>query len=356
MTFRMSLFKRTYTYLFITITLGIVTALNCFANDIWTISGLCFNRFYVVPVILAAIVFRIRGGIIVSVIATLLILLQAMLGWHIPHFSNTIIEIVLFYMVSLLVGHMMNQFERNQLKNHQMEQTLERSERLSSLGTLVAGIAHEIRNPLAIIQITTETLEEKIDPADELKQYTSVLKEEINRLNKVLHEFLDFTQPKDLSFSSTSVHQTLEKVLRLSNKYLKEHHIYLHTNFQAKYEVISSAPDRLKQIFLNLIINAVEAMPTGGDLYITTESNADDISIHIKDTGIGMSPDTMKRAFEPFYTTKETGTGLGLSIVSQIISLHQGHIHIQSERNKGTMISLRFPLLYDKKEGASHAA
>lgn len=226
-----------------------------------------------------------------------------------------------------------------------LQEQLLRSEKLAALGELSTGIAHEIRNPLGIIKAIEQTMQHELKDDQEAVQELKMIDEEIERANRVVKSLMDFGRPALREKDLISVQAILEDVLAITHKYITQHQVRVEFIPEENGRVIADK-EQIKQAFINIIFNAVQAMPTGGQLTIITESeNGSDWSkIIFEDTGVGISPEHMEKIFNPFFTTKAEGTGLGLSIVHRIVEEHGGLVHVTSVRDVGTRFEIWLPL------------
>jgi two-component system, NtrC family, nitrogen regulation sensor histidine kinase GlnL len=220
-------------------------------------------------------------------------------------------------------------------------------DRLSMMGTLASGLAHEIRNPLGGIRAAAEMLMREASKKEK-NEYSEIIISEVDRLNQLITQLLDFAKPKKLKKTSINVNQVLSEVLILQGGTMKKQGILLKQEFDPSLPPVAGHEGSLKQAFLNLIKNAVEAMPKGGLLRIVT-SYMSDYHMHvgegrggamaqvlISDTGGGISEKNLNSLFTPFFTTKPQGTGLGLMMTQRILKEHEGLLKVQSQLGKGT--------------------
>ena len=240
--------------------------------------------------------------------------------------------------------------ERRQEEQRSLEAQLHQAERLAALGEMTAGVAHEIRNPLGIISSTAELLKQRLgkyEPQDRLAQ---IIVEESNRLNEKVTEFLDFSRPRVPSLRPCNLEGVIDRSLELVQPEIERHGITLSREYHLNGHAQAADPDLLHQAFLNILLNAIQAMPAGGHLTVTTargpRGRGEEISF--TDDGQGLDPETLKKVFNPFFTTKEKGSGLGLPIVKSIIESHQGSIKIDSAPGEGTTITITLPELKAK--------
>ena len=232
-------------------------------------------------------------------------------------------------------------------QNEQLRREIVQSERLKSIAILASGMAHEIKNPLTVLKTFSEFLPRKMDDKEFLKKFQPMIAHEIDRIDDLVHELLDFAKPAPLQIKPTPIHPLLDQTLEvLSNDFLK-HKINLHKDYGLETQAILNLdPNQFKQALLNILLNAVEAMPTGGAVTVTTRPSSDlqYALIKIQDTGCGIKNEDIAHIFDPFFTKKDRGTGLGLSITYEIIRGHQGKIFVESEENRGTAFVIELPL------------
>ena len=240
-----------------------------------------------------------------------------------------------------------------------MEEQIRRTDRLSSIGTLSAGMAHEIKNPLVTIKTFTQLLPQNYSDTDFRRTFFDLVGQEVKRIDAIVNRLLNFARPAKACLKPVSLHEIVENSLRLAEQQLVQHEIVLNRHFDAKRHVIEADAEQLNQTFINFFLNAIHAMGKGGTLTVVSSvirsspdiplSNGDRlvdrIQIDIQDTGCGIAPDQLSRIFDPFFTTKEDGVGLGLSVSHGIIQEHNGTIDVESEQGKGTVFHVQFPLL-----------
>ena len=245
-----------------------------------------------------------------------------------------------------------NQMTRD-LRNSRVE--LIGAERLATAGKMAASFAHEIRNPLSSMRMVAQMLLRNQEPATEKqKQSVAHILEEIERIDVIVKGFMNFARPASLELAPHNLNQALQAVLNLMEANLNHHQIALVKRFDTHLPVISFDLDKFKQAFMNIVLNAMDAMPEGGSLTIVTLRDSDDVRIDVSDTGGGISPEVLTRLFEPFFTTKPQGTGLGLANAKRVFEQHGGDIQIKSVVGSGTTVSLRMPLTNNKSRGAEN--
>lgn len=227
-----------------------------------------------------------------------------------------------------------------------LESQLIQSEKMAAIGQLAAGIAHEIRNPLGIIMNALYDLSEIVDTGNpEITEDLHIAKEEIARAQDIIKNLLEFSRESGTEMEEVNLNDLLRKTLQLMGKYLQTSNVKVVTAF-GKVGACTANQNALRQVFLNLITNAVQAMPHGGMLRVHTQRDADKhVLIEFSDTGVGIAEDHLHRVFDPFFTTKEPGqgTGLGLSVVHSVIKRYQGNIAVRSKAGEGTAFLIELP-------------
>lgn len=234
-------------------------------------------------------------------------------------------------------------------REKQIESQLRHSERLASLGRLVAGVAHEVRNPLATIRLRVQMcLRESTSPR--VKDSCSVALLEIERLNGMVNRLLSFARPVQLHLETVDLRSLVEERIESFRDLASRCRVGLLTDFSDHRSPLPVDRNRMAQVFDNIIQNAIESMSDkGGTLIVkmTSQETVGDrnggVSVEFRDTGKGMSPSILSRAFDPFFTTKATGTGLGLSICHELVRAHGGDIHVESEQDRGTSVRVTLP-------------
>ena len=240
---------------------------------------------------------------------------------------------------------------RRQDEQRALEGQLHQSERLAALGEMTAGVAHEVRNPLGIISSTAELLQERLARYEPQNRLARIIVEEANRLNEKVTEFLDFARPRIPNLRPCDLEAVVDRNLEFLEPEIQRLGIRVTRDYQLNGRMLAADPDLLHQAFLNLLLNAIQAMPGGGRLTVSTQAGPQGRGgeIRFADTGDGIEPESLKKVLNPFFTTKEKGSGLGLPIVKSIIETHQGSLKIDSEVGQGTVVTITLPELSMKK-------
>ncbi|WP_341280414.1 ATP-binding protein [Paenibacillus sp. FSL H8-0537] len=237
---------------------------------------------------------------------------------------------------------------RDMRSRNKMEELLRRSEKLTTVGQLAAGVAHEIRNPLTTLR---GFLQLQLKNQTGNAQHTSLMLSELDRINLIVSEFLILAKPQATQFTVKDVKQVLRDVLLFLDSEAHLHNAEFLTVFTEESCEISCEENQLKQVFINVLKNAIEAMPSGGPIYIRLKRNVSHITIEIADEGIGIPEEMIPQIGSPFLTGKESGTGLGMMVSQRIIQSHQGMIDIQSQVNAGTTVTITLPTLKEGGDG-----
>jgi signal transduction histidine kinase len=325
-----------------------------------------YRRLYYVPIVLAGLWFALRGGVITALTVSVLFIPHVLFQWkHHPTVEpEQYLEIVLYNVIGILTGYLTGREREQQNLYRQTAQQLEtsyaelrrqadqilefeeqlrRADRLSALGELSAGLAHEIRNPLASIRGTAEILRDGIAAADPRAEFATILIREVDRLNRVVADFLDFSRPAGVSQERLDLVATVQEVLTLTKLAARKKRVELTLSSGGPLELVADGA-QLKQAFLNLILNAFEAMPDGGTLRVSVTEHSGEIAIRFTDSGVGIAPQHLEQIFSPFFTTRRDGTGLGLAITQRIVAAHGGRIEVESQVGTGTTFSVILPI------------
>jgi len=242
---------------------------------------------------------------------------------------------------AIMYSDLMKQYKELRETKDQLVQ----SEKLAALGTMAAGIAHEIRNPLTSLQLFVQMMAERFDDHEFRAKFTQIVPPEVERLNRIVNDLVSFAKPSKLIREPTQITEILDKTIRLSEISFKKLNVKVVKEFSEVPKVLVDS-QQIMQIFLNLIMNGAQAMANGGTL--TVKTYYDDIykkvCIDVKDTGYGISEDNLKKLFSPFFTTKEGGTGLGLAITRRIVEEHKGEIKVKSKVGEGTTFTVELPI------------
>jgi signal transduction histidine kinase len=259
-------------------------------------------------------------------------------------FTCIFVMAVIFFFLRLLVKRGEDIIEKRSQERRKLEEKLSRAKHLSSLGEMTAGISHEIRNPLGIIRSSAELLKKKMAQLDPNNHIPNVIVEEAGRMNDIITDFLNYARPRSPDLLECRIEAILEKNLSFLDSQAQEQGYIFKTFFADDLPPILGDADMLYQAFLNVLINAMQAMPEGGEIEIEVSANEKFITIIVEDEGVGISEEVKEKIWNPFFTTKEKGTGLGMGIVKNIIESHGGEIKIDSKAPlRGVSVSVQLP-------------
>ena len=252
----------------------------------------------------------------------------------------------LFVMLTLIVRRGERILMDRAAEQKQLEEKLQQSEKLASIGQMVATIAHEIRNPLGIIKSSAEVLASKSNPdISKIKRFTSIILEEATRLSLILTDFLDFARPRSPASNPVDLTNVLTRVKNiLEHEIISRNISWSEQLDEADHEtVVIGDSDLLYQAFLNITMNAFESIENGGSFRVGINSDKTTIKIVFSDNGRGIKDEDLNKIFTPFFTTSQMGTGLGLAVVHNIVSAHNGEILVSSKEGKGAIFEIILP-------------
>jgi len=355
-----------------------------------------YQRLYYLPVILAGLWFGVPGGLIVAVCIGVIYFPHAYHGWIGPHsLFYRLMEIGMYHVVGAVTGYLSSQarcalnaerrarretenaYERLREKTGEiltLEEQLRRSERLAALGALSAGLAHEIRNPLGAIKAAAQFIEEEIADAVESQQedreYLGIIVEEVNRLNRVVSDFLSYARPSKVAPEQLDVNEMLRRTIQVFETGRRSP-MAIQVDYGADLPGVLIAGERLQQVFLNLLLNAEQAMERqeNGRLDISSKLRkvrritrgtsgaeyANFVEIRFSDTGPGIDPAIAQNVFIPFFTTKSRGSGLGLAVCQRIIRDAGGEIELRSQVGLGSIFSVVLPAARSERRSDADA-
>jgi two-component system sensor histidine kinase HydH len=325
------------------------------------------QRLFYIPVVYAGLYFGWRGGVAAGLLAGLAYGQQIVSIWTVTRRTSVVnqyTEVVLFCVVGAVTGIVAHR-EREQKKAlretaaqlahvyaelQQNFERMKRTERLYALGQLSAGLAHEIRNPLASIEGATAILLREPPSEERRLEFLEIIQKECRRLNRLLTNFLNFAKPAAPEYRTIALEPVIDSVIALAEHTVRRNQILLRKEMPENLPAVECDPEQLKQVLLNLTINSIQAMPEGGEIVLGARQKGRNIAIEVRDQGSGISEQDMERIFDPFFTTKETGTGLGLSVAHQIASGQGGVLSGMRNPDHGMTFTLELPLQRERTE------
>ncbi|GAB7026982.1 two-component system sensor histidine kinase NtrB [Geotalea toluenoxydans] len=330
-----------------------------------------FQRLYYLPIILSVLWFGLRGGLTASLVVSIMYVPHILFQWGIhPSLElEKYLEILLYNVVGGVTGLLSQReetrreelertakgLEESYRKLHEQadlliktEEQLRRSERLSALGELSATLAHEIRNPLGSIKGTTEILKDSFAPGEKKYEFLEILLKEADRLNRVVENFLGLASPVRVEQNRCDIMLELRELVEFTTAEALSMGVKVRLE-PAEIPPIKGDTEKLRQVFLNLLMNALQATGNGGEVVISavgplhTSENQPVIELSFADNGQGIDQEMLEQIFQPFFTTKKRGTGLGLAITQKIVESHGGTIRVTSTKGKGTTFTVTLP-------------
>jgi two-component system, NtrC family, sensor histidine kinase HydH len=322
-----------------------------------------FQHLYYVPTVLAAVLFGWRGGLAAGLLAGIT---------HLPDILQTssrspdyaieqMVEIPVLCLVGILTGFFSDR-DRQQRRHlekttgrltevyrelqHDFEQ-MKRAERLFAVGQLAAGLAHELRNPLGSLAGAAGILQRNAQLEPKHQECLEIINKESQRLNRLLTDFLDFARPRPPKYLTIAVDSLIGSVIQLAAHGIGRNTITLRTNVAEQLPLIEGDPELLKQMLLNLVMNAIQAMPDGGEVAVSAFPEGTSLVIRVQDHGSGIPAELRDKIFDPFFTTKEGGTGLGLPVAHRIVEQHGGILTAEPNPGPGMTFSARLPLQHE---------
>lgn len=306
-------------------------------------------RFCYIPIVLGAFWYGLRGGtfvaFLVSVATFIYIVYKPVMNPN--NLVNEYTEIVFYLILGGLSGVVLDRERALQKKKDEAEKKLEEAERFALMGKMAASIAHEVKNPLGSIKGAAQIIGDQSTTEDERAEFASIIHKETDRLDGVIRDFLAYSRPSPVNISDVDICGILEAVRKQLRFQAEKQGIKL-SLVAEPVAIIKADGDKLHQVFLNIMLNAIQAMPEGGKIEMSC-GEVDGrlgrmIKIEIADTGPGIEPPVLDRIFDPFYSTKSQGTGLGLSTARAIIAEHRGNIEVRSRPGEGTVFRVILPL------------
>lgn len=238
----------------------------------------------------------------------------------------------------------------------ELEAAVRQADRLSTLGTLAAGLAHEVKNPLGGIKGAAQLLEQELEPDSDQREYTRIMIRETERIDHIIRELLELASPRGLKLSPVNLHRSLGDILQLQKHAARQQDITIVTHFDPSIPAIMADQEMLTRLFLNLILNAMDAAGKSGTLTVTSrvlsdycmsqnERRSRMVAVEVRDDGPGIPQEDLENIWTPFFSTKSGGTGLGLTICHKIVAEHRGMIKVESAPGQGTRFTVLLPLI-----------
>jgi signal transduction histidine kinase len=313
-------------------------------------------RLYYIPILVSAYWYGPFGGLLMAVAASVA---------YAPHLRENpaleqgrFAEIVFFHVIGLVVGllamaqrrvtvryqHAAATLEHANLELRASFERLQRADRLKTLGEVAAGLAHEIRHPLASIRGALEIIDSRARPDSPEAEFSRLAMAEVQRLDHLVWEFLRYARPHEPELCPTSLHDVVLQVVALLRAQADRAGVTLHVDRQQVLPLVTLDALQIEQVLLNVILNAIQASRPGSDVLIRELQERDEAMVEVIDEGPGIPPEQMTQIFAPFFTTKDTGSGLGLPIAQRIVLAHRGRLYVESTPGHGTAVRVRLPI------------
>jgi signal transduction histidine kinase len=318
--------------------------------------GLSLRLFYI-PILVGAYWYGAFGGLFVAIASSMA---------YVPHLreqspafeAGRYAEIVVFHVIGLIVGVLATGqrrvTERYQAAAATLEtanrelrdsyEQLQRVDRLKTLGEVAAGLAHEIRHPLASIRGALEIIDERSRPDSPEAEFSRLAMAEVQRLDNLVWEFLRYARPHEPDLRATSLHDVVERVIALLRVEAERASVMLDVDRSPAMPDVSIDAQQIEQVLLNVILNAIQASPPGARVRVRERRDRQDAVIDVIDEGPGIPAEDVAHVFNPFFTTRDKGTGLGLAIAHRIVMSHDGHIDVHQTSPRGTCMRIRLPI------------
>jgi len=351
-----------------------LVSLSLFRHSFFTSVHDLHRTLFFIPVIYAALVFRVRGSLIASLAFLCIVLPRALMFSPYPDpLLRPLLFVTFAALISLLLATQLNRVERERRARAELsaayqelnqyhqrlkesQEQLIQAEKLTSLGQMAASIAHEVNNPLSGVLVYTQLLSKKIASnsisREVILDYLSKMDSELTRSTRLVRNLLDFARQSPPALGKVDINEVVDRALDLVAHSFEKQDIEVVKEFNPSLPQLVADYDQLQQVCTNLILNAIQAMPEGGWLTLRTSAEGDgQLKIEVEDTGYGISAENMRKLFTPFFTTKSEvkGVGLGLAVAYGIIQRHHGRIEVQSQEGEGTTFTIYLPLSYEEE-------
>lgn len=309
------------------------------------------GRFCYIPIVIGAAWFGIRGGLLTAAFISIAVL-PYVLGSDLGRDAliDEFTEITFYFLIALLAGGLVEREFRTRRRAEEMRLQLERSQKMSLVGQIAAGMAHEIKNPLASIKGAVEIVCDDSTSEADRKEFESIVLKEVKRINSSVSEFLEFARPSDTTMAKFNLAEIIRSSIRQVEPQMKKRAMRIESTIDDPV-IVSGDEEKIHQVMLNLLLNAVEASPDATDVTVTLHVDGGMAVVAVKDSGEGISEKDAGRIFEPFFTTKPAGTGLGLAIAANIVEKHGGTLTLKNHPDRGAIARLSLPTV-ESRAGA----
>ena len=302
------------------------------------------GRFCYIPIVIASSWFGLRGGLYSAALISVLVLpyvLAKELGTH--SLAGEIVEIVFYFAIAIVTGSLVERELKIRKKHEQTNLQLEKSHRLSMVGQIAAGVAHEIKNPLASIKGSVEILTDDKTKKSDKEEFKNIVLSEIKRIDATVTNFLELSRSKNYNFEKIEFSSIVKTCLKQINVHASKTNIVIEENLKPDI-YINGDKEKVHQVLLNLLLNAIQASQDQSKIIVNLSDSKSKALLQVIDYGEGIPEETIDKIFDPFFTTKPSGSGLGLALVKNIIEKHNATIEFESTPNEGTTVTVTFPI------------
>jgi len=351
---------------FLVLTIAVISVLHYETPTSYYWAHPLLQRTYYIPILFMALWFGWRGGLAAALLSAFSYLPHLAMAWRLhPEYRFAgYVEIAMFFVIAGITGVLSDQERgyRQKIEEtasrlsttykelHDSLEQLRRADRLSALGELSAGLAHEIRNPLGALDGAVQILSRTRLPEQERQEFAAMAEKEVSRLNSILTNFLEFARPHAPDRVVVEPGMLLESVSLLASETAKMAGAILQIEAD-RVPLVHVDSEQIKQVLLNLVLNAVQAMPCGGRIVLRSRQEKGFVLLDVTDEGVGIPEENLERIFDPFFTTRTGGTGLGLSIAYQIVNGHGGHLSAVNNPASGATFTVFLPITYEPPVG-----
>jgi len=298
-----------------------------------------YQGLYFLPLIVASFWFGLRGSVLTSAAITALYLPFIVMHWSdfSPDDFNHLQEIVIYNIVAIVLGVLRDREKDRQAK-------LIEAERLVSMGRALSGLAHDMKTPLVAIGGFTNQVRKQLAADSPGRRKLDIVIHEVERLENMVMDMLDFSRPLEIRPCQTEMGEVIKECIAITEAMAEQKKVTLKREFSSDLNPVSIDAMRIKQVLINLLVNAIQASPEGEEVIVSGKREKSGMIIDIKDRGNGIDPDTMEEIFDPFFTTKKEGTGLGLPIAKRIVEAHAGRLEVLSRTGEGAVFRIVLPV------------
>jgi len=302
------------------------------------------GRFCYIPIVIAAAWFGLRGGVIAAAVISVSVLPIVLASQQTPqNFAGEVAEVVFYFAIAVLIGVLIDRERSAQSMREDAQRQAEHAQKLSLVGQIASGVAHEVKNPLASIKGAADILTADNTSPEERAEFKEILHNEVRRIDTTVGEFLEFARPKEARRDPLDLSEALRPALKQMQALAAQQGIVLEHTLQENVLVYGDA-QKLHQLTVNLLLNAIQASKEGGRIRADLASANGRATLSLTDHGAGIDQADIDRILEPFFTTRASGTGLGLAVAKAIVEAHEGTLAVDSEKGRGTTVVVSLPL------------